>query len=136
MENETPYCNNNKLLFNFKNCFNKLQWTQEQSNTLQWTCLHSGNMSQIVKTIILPEKKIFHSTATKTAKKGWYSGGLIFIVENNLKSSFIFPNDRIGVLNVGANSIIQVYLPFNDGKIDTITEYSNQLDVISKTIQL
>ena len=89
------------------------------------------SLKEINNTIIIPEKIIFHSTATKTAKKGRCSGGLIFIVENNIISSCYFPNERIGVLNVEVNSIFQVYLPFNDGKIDTITEYSNQLDVIS-----
>ena len=93
------------------------------------------SLKEINNTILLPDKKIFHSTATKTAKKGRYSGGLIFIVENNLKSSGYFPSDRIGVLSVGKNSIIQVYLPFYDGKDNTVTEYSKQLDIISKTIR-
>ena len=53
---------------------------------------------QIDENLLIGGKKIFHKQATKTSKKGRPSGGLVFIVDSEIKCSAIFPSKRIGIL--------------------------------------
>jgi hypothetical protein len=88
------------------------------------------SFKSITNEIIIPDKQYFHKLAIKTCKKGRPCGGLVFIVDDNIKCSASFPSDRIGVLKVGDTALIQVYLPFNDRSEFCCENFKNELIVL------
>jgi len=77
--------------------------------------------------------KFFNKKALKTHKKGRGSGGLSFIVKNNLKCNVDYPSDRIGILRLGNLAIFNVYLPCHKhNNFDQEALYKKEIDIIMK----
>ncbi len=88
---------------------------------------------QIDENLLIAGKKIFHKYATKTSKKGRPSGGLIFIVDSEIKCSAMFPSKRIGVLLINNLAIMNVYMPFGKDE-ESVLEFEIELNLIMKLI--
>ena len=87
-------------------------------NSFKVVCVQESwhlSLASLKNDINAQDVDFHHKFASKISKKGRPSGGLVFIVNNQIKCSSSFPSDRIDILKIGTTAIIQVYLPFNDG---------------------
>lgn len=76
-------------------------------------------VSQIEDNIFIEKKQIFHCPAIKKCsitktKSGRCSGGLIYLVDEDLRCECGWLNSRIGYLIINKLIIMNVYLPYHD----------------------
>lgn len=84
--------------------------------------------------IYIKSKKFLHKPATKAYSKGRFSGGLAFIVDENLKCNSEFLNNRIGILKINKLAIINVYLIHFNGSKSSTLEYEADISLINNAI--
>ena len=76
--------------------------------------------------------KIYQKAAKKKTKRGRPVGGLAWIIRKNMEGqvSVTFTSERISVIKHGKKAFIGVYMPYNDGKLETRVEYEIELNKI------
>ncbi|CAF0830680.1 unnamed protein product [Brachionus calyciflorus] len=93
------------------------------------------NQTKIDNCIYTLNKKIFSRSAKKDSDQGRPSGGIAFIVDKELKCTFIDLDERVNVLIVGNLAIINVYLTYFDASDRNKFEYTSQIELLSQTVQ-
>jgi len=80
--------------------------------------------------------QIFQRPATRISDKGRYSGGIGFIVNQEIKCEHEFINDNIAILLINKLMILNVYLPYYDGK-NTLNyaNYEISIKIISSLLE-
>jgi hypothetical protein len=84
--------------------------------------------------IYAPNKKIFSKNSIKYKKKGRPTGGLLFVVDSNLKAKCRFISRRTGVLTINKMAIIGTYMPSYDGRPSTEIAFKKELLQIEQEI--
>lgn len=92
------------------------------------------NKNSIKKNIYCLNKRLYFSPARKVSKLGRPSGGLAFIVDNDLKCQVIFKSERVGLINIGDTIIVNVYLPYFDGNQESKLEFEQELAILQEIL--
>ncbi len=96
----------------------------------------SAKQLNIEDVIYLNNKKIFSKNATRVNKKGNNSGGLAFIVDNNLKCRVKYLSNRVGQLRLNNLCILGVYLTYCDSSLRSFIDLEAELELIFQTVSI
>jgi exonuclease III len=85
--------------------------------------------------IYCSKKRVVHYPASRRHKTGRASGGIAFILDTDLKYESRFISPRLRLLKVSNLTIINVYLPFHTGELDTQHEYDQEIENLQALLE-
>ncbi|CAF1049072.1 unnamed protein product [Brachionus calyciflorus] len=89
---------------------------------------------KIKNSIFISEKNIYSKNAPMSSHLGRPSGGLAFIIDQNLNTKCLFLNDRIGILNINKLVIYKVYLSCNNVTSENRLTFQSDLEILNESI--
>ncbi|RNA40614.1 RNA-directed DNA polymerase from mobile element jockey-like [Brachionus plicatilis] len=92
------------------------------------------SIKTIDESIFIPKKSIFWTPATRFFNTGRASGGLAFILNDDLNPKFSTLNERISLIKLSGLAIINVYLKFENNKDGNRLIFESDLVLLELTL--
>ncbi len=106
--------------------------TSMKSNVSLFTECLADTQIKFKNSIYVPGKKIFSKNATRSKKLGRCSGGILFVVDNDINATCKFHTRRTGTLIINKLVIIGTYLPSFDNKPHTELALKKELSIVEQ----